>query len=73
MCLEDYVVDFFSVFFSICKPEILRVISGKLLRLFLLLVEGNEVRTEQKRLLLSGGRSKDRCLEALTLFLNSLP
>lgn len=47
----------FSMLFSICKPDILRMTSGKLLRIFLLLFEGNGIRTEQKRVL-SGGQSK---------------
>lgn len=56
----------FSMLFSICKPDILRMTSGKLLRVFFLLVEGNGIQTAQKRVL-SGGQSKEQCLAALTL------
>lgn len=42
----------FKMLLSICKPNILRVTSGKLLRIFLLLVEGNGIWTEQKRFVL---------------------
>lgn len=40
--------------FSIGKPDILRVTSGKLWRIFPLLVEGNGIWTEQKRFVLGG-------------------
>lgn len=56
MCLENYVVAFFffKMLFSIGKPDILRVTSGKLWRIFPLLVEGNGIWTEQKRFVLGG-------------------
>lgn len=40
--------------FSIGKPDILRVTSGKLWRIFPLLVEGNGIWTKQKRFVLGG-------------------
>lgn len=43
----------FLMLFSICKPDKLRVTSGKLLRIFFLLIEGNGIWMGEKRTVLS--------------------
>lgn len=57
----------FKMLLSICKPDILRVTSGKRLRIFLLLVEGKGIWTEQKRFVLCGWRSRYSRSEASVL------